>query len=146
MIVDKIDNLLFYKSMVNNLEAGVESIKQLEILEVGKYPFEGGFFMVQKGETKPMEEGTFEAHRKFVDVQIVVDGAEEVAWKDLAELETVIEYDEVKDAERLNGDKSNSMLISKGMFYIAFPHDGHKPVSHTREKFDFTKIVMKLPV
>ena len=33
-----------------------------------------------------------------------------------------------------------------GMFYIAFPHDGHKPVSHTDEPHSFTKIVMKIPV
>jgi len=32
------------------------------------------------------------------------------------------------------------------MFYMAFPHDGHKPVSHTKEQQAYTKIVMKLPV
>ena len=72
MIVDKIDNILFYKPMVNNLES------------------------------------------------------------DISELNTVNEYDSIKDAERLDGDKSHNMLISKGMFYIAFPHDGHKPVSHIK--------------
>ncbi len=132
MIVDKIDNILFYKPMVNNLEAGINAINEVDNLEEGKYTFEGGYFMIQKGHTKPMEEGTFEAHRKYVDVQIVIEGSEEIAWADISELNTVNEYDSIKDAERLDGDKSHNMLISKGMFYIAFPHDGHKPVSHIK--------------
>ncbi|MBC5996535.1 DUF386 domain-containing protein [Romboutsia ilealis] len=146
MIVDKIDNILFYKPMVNNLEAGIKAIKEIKILEEGKYTFEGGYFMIQKGDTKPMDEGTFEAHRKYVDIQIVVEGSEEIAWADISELKTVNIYDSVKDVERLDGDKSHNILISKGMFYIAFPHDGHKPVSHIKQRLNYTKIVMKLLV
>lgn len=146
MIVDKIDNILFYKSMVNNLESGINAIKEIKVLEEGKYTFDGGYFMIQKGDTKPMQEGTFEAHRKYVDVQIVVEGSEEIAWADISELKTVKSYDSEKDVERLDGDKSYNMLISKGMFYIVFPHDGHKPVSHTKQRLNYTKIVMKLPV
>ncbi len=146
MIVDKLDNIMFYEPMVKNLAAGMEAVNALKVLEEGRYQFEGGFFLVQKGETKPLEDGTFEAHRKYVDVQIVMDGCEEVAWADLPDLEIEIPYNPEKDAERLNGDKSHHMLISEGMFYIAFPHDGHKPVSHTGERHQFLKIVMKLPV
>ena len=101
--------------------------------------------MVQKGETKPLDEGTFEAHRKYIDVQIILEGSEEVAWKPAAELTSVIPYDPAKDAERFDGPKDHVFLISAGMFYAAFPEDGHKPVSHTKEKQSFTKIVMKLP-
>lgn len=145
MIIDKFDNIMFYGSLVKNLSCGVEAIRSMKILEVGRYEFDGGYFMVQKGDTKPMEEGTFEAHRKYVDVQIIVQGSEEVAWSDICDLTTAIPYNAEKDAERLSGDTSHSMKVSSGMFYIAFPHDGHKPVSHTKSKQSFTKIVMKLP-
>ncbi len=37
------------------------------------------------------------------------------------------------------------MKITKGMFYAAFPWDGHQPVAHTKEEQSFVKIVMKLP-
>ena len=102
--------------------------------------------MVQTGETKPLLEGTFEAHRKYVDVQILVEGKEEIAWSDVSDLKISIPYDLKKDAERLDGDKDHHILIKEGMFYMAFPNDGHKPVSHTQKKHTFTKIVMKLPV
>lgn len=146
MIIDKLDNIMLYEPMLKNLAAGLKAVQDLEPLEVGKYSFEGGYFMVQKGETRPIEEGTFEAHRKYADVQIVMEGSEEVAWADIKDLELQMPYDPQKDAERFDGDKSHHILISEGMFYAAFPHDGHKPVSHTEKKLQFTKIVMKLPV
>lgn len=146
MIIDKLDNIMFYNSLVKNLSAGLEAVKSMKILDVGRYEFDGGYFMIQKGSTKPIEEGTFEAHRKYVDVQIIVEGSEEVAWSDICDLTTVSEYSIEKDAERFLGDLSHSMKISAGMFYMAFPHDGHKPVCHTNSQQSFTKIVMKLPV
>lgn len=146
MIIDKMDNILLYEPLLKNLNHGLEAVRALPALEVGRYEFEGGFFMIQRGSTKPLAEGTFEAHRKYIDVQILVEGSEEVAWSDITDLTTAIEYNPEKDAERLTGAFDHVMKISEGMFYAAFPHDGHKPVSHTSEQQTFTKIVMKLPV
>lgn len=101
--------------------------------------------MIQKGITRPILDGTFEAHRRYIDVQILVEGSEEVAWEDIRKLETVIPYDAQKDAQRLTGSRDHVVKITKGMFYAAFPHDGHQPVAHTEEAQAFTKIVMKLP-
>jgi YhcH/YjgK/YiaL family protein len=147
MIIDALENIFFYEKLLPHLADGMAVVKQLGAApEVGRHEFEGGYLIVQKGETKPMDEGTFEVHRKYIDVQILLDGSEEVAWKPLSGLKVAIPYDETKDAERLDGTKENSMLISAGMFYAAYPEDGHKPVSHTTEKHTYTKIVMKLPV
>lgn len=146
MIVDKCENIMMYEPLLKNLKQGMEAVQGLKSLEPGKYEFNGGFFMVQKGCTRPLEEGTFEAHRKYIDVQIIMEGSEEVAWQDITDLRTAIDYNPEKDAERLTGKFDHVMKISEGMFYAAFPHDGHKPVSHTKEQQTFTKIVMKLPV
>lgn len=146
MIIDKTENILFYSSMIPALRAGMEAVKAIQKLEPGKYKFDGGWFNIQTGSTKPMDEGTFEAHRRYIDVQMMADGCEELAWADVADLETVIPYDREKDAERFRGYTRNHIRVDKGMFYIVFPHDGHKPVSHTDEPHSFTKIVMKIPV
>lgn len=146
MIIDKIEHIMLYEPLLKNLKNGVEAIRSLTELEIGRYEFDGGFFLIQKGSTKPLDEGTFEAHRKYVDVQILLEGSEELAWSDVQDLKTELAYDSVKDAERLSGNFEHVICISKGMFYAVFPHDGHKPVSHTKEQRTFTKIVMKLPV
>lgn len=147
MIVDKLSNIHLYKQLLNHFDSGLNAIEsQMEKLEVGRYEFEGGFFLVQKGETKPMSEGHYEAHKKYVDIQIVMKGSEEVAWADIADLTEVVPYDAQKDALYLDGNTDQNIMISEGMFYIAFPHDGHRPVRHTERCQAFTKIVLKLPV
>lgn len=147
MIIDQIDNIKFYNSIIKNLDNALAAIKsQEESMEAGRYEFEGGFFMVQKGETKPMEEGFFEAHRKYIDIQIILRGSEEVAWSEIRDLKTEIPYNEKKDAEYLSGSFNHTMLMTEGMFYVAYPHDGHRPVRHTTNQQSYTKIVVKLPV
>ena len=69
-----------------------------------------------------------------------------MAWMELDNLTEAIPYDEEKDAARWNGERTHHMLITKDMFYIAYPHDGHKAVSHVDEKNTFIKIILKLPV
>ena len=146
MIIDKFDNIRFYSCMLNNLENGLQAVEALRNPEAGRYEFDGGFFLVQKGETKPMSEGTFEAHRKYADVQIVLEGSEEIAWADLGDLKEDGEYNGDNDKAAYTGAEDNVMMITAGMCYIAFPHDGHKAVRHTSRQQSYTKIVMKLPV
>ncbi len=146
MIVDKLANLAFYKPMIRNLDKGIEAVRKQEKMEVGRYEFDGGYFMIQKGMTQPMEEGTFEAHKKYVDIQILMEGSEEVAWAELSDLKEETAYNEEKDAARYTGEASHIFHVTAGMCYVAFPHDGHKPVRHIKEQQSYTKIVMKLPV
>ena len=146
MIIDHIENIMFYEALLPNLANGMKALNALEKREVGRYEFDGGYFMIQKGVTKPMEEGTYEAHRKYIDVQIVLEGSEELAWKKYDDLTCAIPYNPEKDQERLDGPKDNVMRISEGMFYAAFPKDGHKAISHTKEQQSYVKCVMKLPV
>lgn len=146
MIIDKFDNIRFYRVMLNNLENGLQAVEALRNPEIGRYEFDGGFFMIQKGDTKPMSEGTFEAHRKYVDVQIVLEGSEEIAWADLNDLKEEGEYNGDNDKAAYTGSEENVMKITAGMCYIVFPHDGHKAIRHTAEQQSYTKVVMKLPV
>ncbi len=144
MIIDRVENMEYYESILPGLKNGLKTLRELPSREVGRYEFEGGFLMIQEGDTKPMDEGTFEAHRKYVDVQIMLEGCEELAWEEYSKLDSVIPYNEEKDQERLDGAKNHRILISDGMFFAAFPQDGHKAVSHTKEQHHYRKAVMKL--
>lgn len=149
MMIDHVDNILKYEALLPNLRKGLEAfetVKNAAGLAPGRYEFEGGYFLVQQGETRPISEGTFEAHRNYIDVQIMAEGSEEMAWEDIRKLETVIPYQEEKDAERLTGKREHVVKITKGMFYAAFPWDGHQAVAHTEERQRFLKVVMKLRV
>lgn len=133
--------------MVHRLEEGLKKYEEIKTsLEIGRYEFEGGFLMVQKGDTKPMKDGDFEAHIKYVDLQIVVAGSEEIAWCHMDNMVLSQAYNAEKDVHFFKAEEKHTMLITEGMFYIAFPHDGHKAVRHILEPKSFTKVIIKLPV
>lgn len=146
MIIDHMENIMNYAPLLPNLKNGLEKIQALAEFNPGRYEFDGGFFMIQKGVTRPILEGSFESHQKYIDVQLLIEGSEEVAWEDIRNLEVIVPYNPEKDAQRLTGSYEHVMKITQGMFYAAFPWDGHQPVSHTKEMQSFTKIVLKLPV
>ena len=148
MIIDKLENIQFYAPILPNLKEGIKAISDLKkkgVFAPGRYDFEGGFFKVENGSTKLFTEGTYEAHKQYIDVQIIEDGSEEIAWDTLESLTETVPYDEEKDAARYTGDFSHQMKITKGMFWAAFPWDGHRPGAHSKEQKQYTKIILKLP-
>ena len=148
MIIDKLENIQFYAPILTNLKEGIKAISDLKkkgAFAPGRYDFEGGFFKVENGSTKLFTEGTYEAHKQYIDVQIIEDGSEEIAWDTLESLMETVPYDEEKDAARYTGDFSHQMKITKGMFWAAFPWDGHRPGAHSKEEQQYTKIILKLP-
>ncbi len=80
----------------------------------------------QEGTTNHIDEGTFEAHKRYIDIQIVLDGSEYVAWAPINQLVVDVEDNAEKDVVQLNGSSKAIMKINKGMAYICLPHDGHK--------------------
>ena len=73
MIIDSMKNIGVYKPILKGLDAGLAAVKALgEHPEVGKYTFDGGYFMVQEGNTKSLDEGDFEpdtvADGLFIDL------------------------------------------------------------------------------
>ena len=78
-------------------------------------------------------------------MQIIEDGSEEIAWETLESLTETVPYNAEKDAARYTGDFSHQMKIGKGMFWAAFPWDGHRPGAHSKEEQQYTKIILKLP-
>ena len=146
MIIGQMTHINEYALLLPGLGMGLEAIKNASSMPIGKYQFEGGYFLIQEGITKPFEENSFEAHRHYIDVQIVVSGSEEIAWLDYDQLKCVMHYDEMTDKEKLIGPTTHRILIHEGMFWIAFPSDGHLAVSHTTTPYIYRKIVIKLPI
>ncbi len=128
-----------------HLEAALQSIQQLKELIPGKYPFEGGFFLVQTGSTQPADAIPFEAHQQYIDVQYLVKGKEWVQWADIQRLQVTEAYDPEKDRALLEGEGSWTEILP-GMCYVFTPEDAHKACRHIHQPTEFTKIVIKLQI
>ena len=145
MVVDYINNAFNYNTLHPSFKEGLEFALSLKDKEVGRYEKGEMFCMVQEGETSLIETGDFEAHIKYIDVQILLEGQEILEWEDIKNLSVSIAYDEQKDAGFYNGT-GETITVKPGMFYVMFPCDGHKPCKHIKEMTKYRKLVLKLKV
>jgi biofilm protein TabA len=144
VIFDLIENLVEYNSLNPKIGNGLKKFNEIEIDYNKRFEFDGGYLFFQEGTTTHIDEGTFEAHKKYIDIQIVLDGSEYVAWAPIDQLEVDVAYNVEKDVVRLNGNPETTMKINKGMAYICLPHDGHKALKYIDKATNYKKAVIKI--
>ncbi len=145
MIIDYIEHYEKYAKVVPNFLEGMQFALNLQDKPAGRYEQGDIYAMVQEGVTEAIADGNFERHEKYIDVQIMLEGEEIIEWEDTNNLEECIPYMEDKDAGFCRGS-GQKIHIKKGMFYLMFPHDAHKPCKHEKVPTIYKKIVLKLQV
>lgn len=106
------------------------------------------YAMIQAHTTVPADQGTFEAHRAYIDIQYMVKGAEIMQWCPLSRLTNIkVPYDFEKDIIRYEDPAiCVPILVEEGSFAVFFPTDGHKPKCLVKEAAQTQKIVVKVAV
>jgi YhcH/YjgK/YiaL family protein len=117
----------------------------LKNLPAGRYPIDGEniFALISEYKTKPESEGKLEAHRKYIDVQYVIDGEELMGYAPLNGQEILDPYKEENDIVFFTGDKSFTK-VSAGMFAVFFPEDVHMPGIASGKSSSVKKLVIKV--
>ncbi len=127
-------------------------------VEVGKHKLEQGVkAVVSAYETSLVNPKGYEAHRKYADIQLCVEGTELIRCKPLPQVTETIPYDESKDAARYadcpGADSSAAgfpgadLVIGNGYFLVVFPDDAHEPgLAPGGKCAPVKKVVMKVPV
>ncbi|MGE0609186.1 MAG: YhcH/YjgK/YiaL family protein, partial [Pirellulales bacterium] len=104
------------------------------------------FALVQDNTTKPREHGVWEAHRKYIDVQFVASGTEEMGHANIHGLTVKQPYDEPRDVALFTGGGSY-VVVPAGCFTIFFPEDGHIPgLALGNQPAPVRKVVVKVAV
>jgi YhcH/YjgK/YiaL family protein len=100
---------------------------------------------VSSFETSPASQKRFEIHRKYADVQVVIEGEEKVEVSLSSELKSVSEYDDAKDTVFLEEPKdSASLVMRRGNFAVIYPNVPHRPNCDVHGKLHVRKIVVKV--
>jgi len=103
--------------------------------------------MMSEGETKPPEQVKFEAHRRYIDIQLVVRGQEAIGVAPVSTLTTVEPYDAAKDIEFFAVPQtSETLALRAGDFAVFAPGDGHRPSLHLDGPHVSRKAVVKVSV
>ncbi|MEH7179302.1 YhcH/YjgK/YiaL family protein [Neobacillus vireti] len=129
MIVDHIRNVSFYKGLNEKFDKAFEYIQNtnLEQLEPGFYEMDGEelFFNLVEYETKSVEERVWETHKKYIDIQVIVEGNECIGYEHLDRLNIKEDYNEQDDISFWEGSLQSKVILEKGDFIICYPHDAH---------------------
>lgn len=152
MIKDRIENIKLYEKLSVNLGNAVRCAVQADFLAElsvkGRIEGEGFYAMLQEYETKSDEEGRWETHKRYIDIQYVLSGEEKTGYTNIENLGEIQESNQERDFYFYgDADSADWVIVRGGDFVIFFPTDGHKPslnVNNTVRKVK--KAVFKVEV
>mgnify|MGYP001764486841 CR=1 FL=1 len=118
----------------------------LSALAPGHYPVDGDdlFAIVEHARGKAKDAAQLEAHRKYIDIQLVLEGDEQMGWKPLADcLRPVSDYSPDKDIQFFHDAPASWIAVPPGHFCIFFPEDAHAPLVSSG---NIRKVIFKVAV
>lgn len=103
------------------------------------------FVIVEHEPGRTREAAKLEAHRRYIDIQLVLEGVDEMGWKPLADCrEPVDDYSAEKDIQFFRDVPVSWIATPPGTFCIFFPEDAHAPlVSSGKIRKAVFKIALK---
>ncbi len=145
MIIDNIEQSDKYISLHKDFKLVFDYLKTHDIskLECGKHELRGNevFFNLQEYETKPIQK--LEAHKKYIDIQVVAIGEEYMGYTNIDKTTVSEEYNEEKDVMFLNGSV-DKLLANNKTFLIFYPQDAHMPALSVEQPKYVKKAIFKI--
>jgi YhcH/YjgK/YiaL family protein len=118
-------------------------------LSVKRHDIDGDnlFATVSESMTKNEEDTKFEAHRKYIDIQHVISGSEQMSITPISDKkEELVPYDPAKDFELMTVNKTVSHEATPEKLFIFFPSDVHRPGVKIGENKIVRKVVVKVRI
>lgn len=118
----------------------------LYALAPGRYPIAGDdlFAIVEHVPGRTREIARLEAHRRYIDIQLVLDGVDEMGWKPLADCyNPVSEHSVEKDIRFFHDAPASWIATPPEHFCIFFPEDAHAPLVSSGQ---VRKVIFKIAV
>ncbi len=120
---------------------------ELNALEVKRHDIDGDnlYALVSEYMTKNEEDAKFEAHKKYIDIQYIIDGSEQMSVAPVTKKgEVLTPYDETKDLEFMTVMESSDFIATPERFFLFFPSDLHRPGVKNGENAHVKKVVIKV--
>lgn len=148
MILDRLQNAARYVSLHQGFAEAFAFLNQPKLSELaaGRYDIAGEqvYAMVAKNTGRAREAARLEAHRKYIDIQLVLSGNDQMGWKPhLPDSRIQTPYDDAKDIEFCADWPDAWISVGPGQFAIFFPEDDHAPLVGNGE---IHKVIVKVAV
>jgi YhcH/YjgK/YiaL family protein len=130
MIADILKNRQIYAAISPRMKTALEYIANTDFseMEPGRYELDGSnlYVLVQTYDTIPKEQGKWECHKKYIDIQYITDGVEQIGCNNIGKMKITTDYNPEKDIAFLSGE-GDYITFTKGSYGIFFPEDAHQP-------------------
>ncbi|MEO6975313.1 MAG: YhcH/YjgK/YiaL family protein [Gallionella sp.] len=118
----------------------------LNALVPGAYPIVGDdlFAIVEHLPGRTRADAPLECHRRYIDIQLVLEGMEEMGWKALTDChQPVADYSLEKDIRFFRDIPATWIAVPPEHFCIFFPEDAHAPLVSSG---NLRKVIFKIAV
>ena len=147
MILDKLTQGWAYRGIHPRLDMVLDRLDDRFLSSVGPETqrLEGEALYVTRFtyETLPLEDTFFEAHRRYLDVHLMVTGEERVELASPAGLEL---FEHKDDFYAYRGQAEQSLILRPGSFLVVFPEDAHRIKIQVNGPETVSKVVFKVLV
>lgn len=130
--------------------AGLYHLQQYDFSKMapGRYEVDGDniFLMVSELTTEPAEDRKLEAHRKYIDIHLLLSGMEDIGFDTLHDdMEILIPYDTETDMIFFKNCPGESIYrLDPGYFAVFFPMDVHRTLCCRDKPTPVRKVLMKV--
>lgn len=115
----------------------------LDALPLGRHAIDGDAIYVNVETYVTQMEKKIEAHRRYLDIQMVLSGRENMGWVPLSQTQEYIPYNTEKDILFVRGT-TTLLQATPEVFLIFFPEDAHQPGLQIQEPLAVKKAVFKI--
>ena len=148
MILDILSNANRYEALHKNFPKAFQFLKRADLatLAEGRYDIDGDtiFAIVAKDQGREKDEAQLEIHNKYIDIQMVLEGIDEMGWKARSACTDMVdEYNAENDIQFIADSPISWMTTPPGHFAIFFPEDAHLPLI---AKGLIHKVIVKIAV
>jgi biofilm protein TabA len=121
--------------------------QDLENLAPGKYPIDGEevFASITEIVDKPFDQTKWESHQKYIDLQYVIIGQEQMGRASIVGAKVINPYNPAKDVANYEIENAKIHLATAKEFFLFFPSDAHRPNIKVNEE-KVKKLVIKIRV
>lgn len=146
MIFDTLANADRYAALHALFPRAFEFLRSTDLnaLAPGRYPIDGESLIaiVEAAAGRSREQAKLERHCKYIDIQFVLEGTDEMGWRPVGECaEPVADYRAEKDIQFFRDAPASWIATPPGAFCIFFPEDAHAPLVSNGQ---IRKVILKI--
>jgi biofilm protein TabA len=136
MVLDALSQLNRYFELHPSFRRAADVIASQDLATLGpdRYEIDSPrlYLSIDEKEGRGRAQARLESHRRYMDIQVTIEGQEEIGWRTVSECHVPIgAFDEERDIQFYEDSPATWLAVPPGYFAIFFPHDAHAPLAGT---------------